>query len=486
MLPNYVLLDLETTGATPLRDRITEIALIRYENRIEVARWQTLVNPGTIIAVYIQQLTGITNEMVDQAPTFRQVAAELLTFLDGAVLCAHNARFDHGFLKNEFRSMGINLRLKVLCTVKLSRRLYPQHRSHSLDALIDRYGLTCTARHRAMGDVETMAAFLDAAAAQLGWDRVAFAAQELLQAPPSLPGGIEAELVERLPETPGVYLFFGENSLPLYIGKSINIRQRVLAHFSGDHAAAKAMRISQEIRHIEWIETAGEFGALLLESRLIKERQPVYNRRLRRQNELYSWRIADTAEIRPAVALARGDDIRPEALGELFGVFRSRRQALEALRLIADRHRLCPQALGLESGTGPCFAYQLKRCDGVCAGKQSTTIHYLKFRQAMMAHRLKAWPYSGRIGIQEHNTLNDKSVIHIFEHWVHLATVDSGSDLEEMAYAKSEPVFDLDTYRLLVKELCRPDVKIIRFPQTQYNNTDSDRVNARAVSICRS
>ncbi len=466
MLPNYVLLDLETTGATPLRDRITEIALIRYENRVEVARWRTLVNPGTKIPAYIQQLTGITNEMVDQAPTFRQVAAELLTFLDGAVLCAHNVRFDHGFLKNEFRSMGINLRLKVLCTVKLSRRLYPQHRSHSLDALIDRHGLVCTARHRAMGDVEMMAAFLDSAAAQLGWDRVALAAHDLLQAPPSLPSWIEAELIEQLPETPGVYLFFGESSLPLYIGKSINIRQRVLAHFSSDHAASKEMRISREIRHIEWIETAGAFGALLLESRLIKERQPIHNRRLRRQKELYSWRIADSAESRPVVTLAQGDDIRPETLGELFGVFRSRRQALEALRLIADRHRLCPQVLGLESGTGACFAHQLKRCDGVCAGKQAKAIHYLKFRQAMLSHRLKVWPYSGRIGIQERNALNDKSVIHIFEHWVHLGTVDSESDLEEMIFAKSEPVFDLDTYRLLVKELGTPGVKIIRFPQT--------------------
>ena len=130
MLPSYVFLDLETTGATPVRDRITEIALVRFEEGVEVRRWQTLVNPETTIPEFIQRLTGIDDVMVSKAPTFKQVAGELLDHLEGAVLCAHNVRFDHGFLKNEFKRIGINLRQKVLCTVKLSRKLYPQHRSH--------------------------------------------------------------------------------------------------------------------------------------------------------------------------------------------------------------------------------------------------------------------------------------------------------------------------------------------------------------------
>ena len=120
MLPSYTLLDLETTGATPVIDRITEIALIRFENGIEVSRWQTLVNPETSIPPFIQQLTGINDAMVATAPTFKQVAGELLDYLDGTVLCAHSARFDHGFLKNEFKRMGVDLRQKVLCTDRKS------------------------------------------------------------------------------------------------------------------------------------------------------------------------------------------------------------------------------------------------------------------------------------------------------------------------------------------------------------------------------
>ena len=125
MLTSYVLLDLETTGATPLKDRITEIALIKYEGDKEVLRWQTLINPEVPISSFIQQLTGINNDMVANAPTFKQVADELLGYLKDAVLCAHNVRFDHGFLKNEFKRIGVDLRQKVLCTVKLSRKLYP-------------------------------------------------------------------------------------------------------------------------------------------------------------------------------------------------------------------------------------------------------------------------------------------------------------------------------------------------------------------------
>ena len=120
MLPSITYLDLETTGATPLKDRITEIALVRFDDGIEVARWQTLVNPEQEIPPFIQQLTGINNEMVANAPTFAQVSDKLLAFLEGSVLAAHNVRFDHGFIKAEFKRLDYTLRQKVLCTVKLS------------------------------------------------------------------------------------------------------------------------------------------------------------------------------------------------------------------------------------------------------------------------------------------------------------------------------------------------------------------------------
>jgi DNA polymerase III subunit epsilon len=291
MLPSVTFLDLETTGATPLKDRITEIALVRFDDGVETVRWQTLVNPQQPIPPFIQSLTGINDAMVADAPTFAEVGDKLLALLEGSVLAAHNVRFDHGFLKSEFKRLGVSLRQKVLCTVKLSRLLYPQYYSHGIDAIVDRHQITGLARHRAMGDVEAILIMLNDARRDLGEDAVRAAALKLMSAP-TLPPHIDASLVGELPEAPGVYLFYGENDLPLYIGKSINLRARVLSHFSSDHASSKEMRMTQEMKRFEWIATAGEFSALLLESRLVKERLPIYNRQLRRERQLCSWRLA--------------------------------------------------------------------------------------------------------------------------------------------------------------------------------------------------
>ena len=378
MLPSITFLDLETTGATPLRDRITEIALVRFDNGIETARWQTLVNPEQPIPAFIQQLTSISNEMVLGAPLFKEVSHTLLSFLEGSVLAAHNVRFDHGFIKAEFKRIGITLRQKVICTVKLSRMLYPQHKSHGLDAIMHRHNLSTISRHRAMGDVEMMLGFIESAKLELGDFAIANAAAQLMNTP-SLPPYLNANLLYDMPETPGVYLFYGENNLPLYIGKSVNIRARVLSHFSSDHSSSKEMRISQEIKHIEWITTAGDFSALLLESRLVKERQPIHNRRLRNERQLCSWKLSENAQAKNLLELVLEPQIDPTQLGHLFGTFKIKRQALETLRMIATAHQLCPRFLALEPAkAGACFASQIKQCKGVCCGRESPEIHYIR------------------------------------------------------------------------------------------------------------
>ena len=278
MLPCYLVLDLETTGGSPVHDRITEIAAVRIENGQEVARWSSLVNPGTTISMFIQKLTGISNQMVREAPRFADLAPRLLELLDGAVLVAHNARFDHGFLQNEFARMEMTLRVKTLCTVRLSRLLYPQHRSHGLDAIMQRHGLRSSARHRAMGDVDMVLAWLAIAARELDPDLIRDHASTLLQGSMALPPQLETPLTE-VPESVGVYLFFSDSPLPLYIGKSVNMRKRVLSHFQASDKHSREMRIVQEVRRIEWIVTVGQIGAMLLALRLIREKQPLHNRK---------------------------------------------------------------------------------------------------------------------------------------------------------------------------------------------------------------
>jgi DNA polymerase-3 subunit epsilon len=439
MLPVYVLLDLETTGATPARDRITEIALIRYENGEEVARWQTLVNPHMPIPPFIQTLTGISDDMVQTAPDFESVAPRLYQYLDGAVLVAHNVRFDHGFLKHEFQRIGITLRQKVLCSVKLSRLLYPQHRSHGLDAVIQRHQIVVAARHRAMGDVEAVAAFIEAAGRELGEDRVALEVARLMTAP-SLPPGLDPSLLDELPETAGVYLFFGADDVPLYIGKGVNLRSRILAHFSANPAAGKEIPIRQAIRRVEWTECAGEFSALLLESHLIKTRQPLHNSLQRRQRQLCAWRLAAVPDSQPQLQLVREDAIDPTALGELFGLYRSRKHAEEALRGLARNHALNPRLLGLESGD-------------VRASSETDAQHYLRLKLALAAQRLKDWPYPGKIAVREYDAASQRTQLHLFEHWCFLSSVNNEADLHDVLAQRSTPVFDLDIYKLLQQVL---------------------------------
>jgi DNA polymerase-3 subunit epsilon len=462
MLPSITYLDLETTGATPLKDRITEIALVRFDDGVEVARWQTLVNPEQEIPPFIQQLTGINNEMVANAPTFAQVSDKLLAFLEGSVLAAHNVRFDHGFIKAEFKRLDYTLRQKVLCTVKLSRLLYPQHRSHGLDAIMQRHNITSIARHRAMGDVESILSFLDSAKLELGDAAILNAAKQLMRGP-ALPPHLDGLSLEDMPETPGVYLFYGENDLPIYIGKGVNIRARVYSHFSRDHASAKEMRISQETKRVEWIETAGDFSALLLESKLVKERQPLHNRQLRNEQQLCSWKLNTDLNAKPALKLLHEDDINPAELGQLFGTFKSKKQAVAALRKLAEAHHLCPKILGLETGEGACFSSQIKRCKGACCGRETLIMHNLRVQQAMVANRLRAWPYAGKIGIREHNNENNKTQMHIFEHWCYIGVIEHEADLQETITQKQPLKFDLDTYRLLLKTLASKNIELFQF-----------------------
>ncbi len=465
MLPCYLVLDLETTGGSPVHDRITEIAAVRVEGGQEVARWSTLVNPGTTISSFIQNLTGISNQMVRTAPAFAEVAPRLLELLDGAVLVAHNARFDHGFLLNEFARLEIALRVKTLCTVRLSRRLYPQQRSHGLDALMQRHGLTSKQRHRAMGDVDVLLAWLELAARELGAEHISHQAQTLLQGSAALPPLLETPVAD-IPESAGVYLFYGESPLPLYIGKSVKMRSRVMSHFQASGRETRELRMAQEIRRIEWIETAGELGALLLEARLIKQKQPLHNRQLRRERSLCAWRLAADPQARPLLSLVHGEDLQPREFGQLYGVYRSKSQALASLRELAQTHSLCPQALGLESGRGRCFAQQIGHCKGVCCGQEKPELHYLRLQLALDRQKLRLWPYAGKIGLREHDAQAGRTDIHLFDQWCHLATVHDEAELEQALSSSGTLAFDLDTYRLLVKRLLLPakmGPELIRF-----------------------
>ncbi len=442
--PALAFVDLETTGATAAADRITEIGIVEVDET-GVREWSCLVNPGIPISGFIERLTGISNAMVAQAPPFADVAAEVKARLDGRLFIAHNARFDYGFLRNEFKRAGHDFHATVLCTVKLSRKLFPQHARHNLDSLIERHGLTVSSRHRALGDARLIHQFWTRMQAEVDPERLSEMVKALT-ARPSLPEGLDPAAIDDLPDGAGVYILYGENDLPLHVGKSKELKKRVLAHFAADRAAARETDPVQQVRRIECIETGGEIGAQLKAAALIRQLQPVQDRSQRGTDALCFWQLVEAraGEWRPVLMPACDLDFR--RLEHLYGPFKGAREATRTLTELAREHRLCHSLLGLEALTPgqPCSAHRLQQCKGACVGKEPVSFHSARLMTALSRQRLAPWPFAGPAWIREGDE------VHLIDHWRHLGTAHSEADLHVLLDTPP-PAFDRDSYRILVK-----------------------------------
>jgi DNA polymerase III subunit epsilon len=271
-----VFVDLETTGGSTGVHRITEVGVVEIGPH-GASRWSTLVDPQQPIPPFIQQLTGITDAMVRGAPTFDAIAPELFARLDGKLFIAHNASFDRGFLRNEFERVGLAFNPDVLCTVRLSRALFPAEKRHGLDALVERHALVPSDRHRALADADLLWQFwrrlhdlvpLEALRAQI--DRTMRRYR--------LVGDLTEDTLEAAPAGCGIYMFYGENDAPLFVGRSVRVRQRIRAHLSGERRSSKDVRLAQQVRRVDWRATGGELGALLAEAQCVAMLRPSHNR----------------------------------------------------------------------------------------------------------------------------------------------------------------------------------------------------------------
>nr|WP_255562802.1 exonuclease domain-containing protein [Polynucleobacter sp. AP-Melu-500A-A1] len=442
-------IDIETTGSHFERDRITEIGIKTLaSNQIYV--WEQLINPQTFIPQNIQRLTGISPQMVENQPSFDQIARELKQELEGKIFVAHNARFDYGFIKASFKRIGIDFKPKVLCTVKLSRLLFPDQARHNLDTIINAHQLQVSARHRALGDADLLLQFWRVCESKFGKEKLNEAINQLI-GNPSLPPNIDKVLIDSIPDAPGCYIFYGENKVPLYIGKSISLRSRVMGHFQGALTQRKEMKLSLQIRDIDWIETSGELGALMLESRLIKERMPSMNIKLRRSKDLCGWSLLEDES---GVLIPTLVNHRQLALGlqdNLYGLFYSKREAHAYLKAIAKKHHLCEALLGLEKRIEgkSCFGYQVKQCGGACLNLTPITLHNLQLKTVLELFKVQVWPYSGPIAIKE----GDEMIV--IDKWCYLGTAINQDELYELAES-GEAEFDLDIYKIVKKALAGP------------------------------
>jgi DNA polymerase III subunit epsilon len=462
---HMILLDCETTGGRASHDRITEIGLIEVIDGDVKDKWQSLINPQRPIPPWISKITGIDDAMVIDSPTFDEIASELYERLQGTILVAHNARFDYSFLKQEFKRAGYDYSAKTLCSVKLSRRVYPQHQGHSLDKIIQRHQIDITDRHRAMADTDAILSYFTIIQQQVDEALIQQSIAEILKRP-SLPSHLDNQLIQKLPEGPGVYQFYDESGALLYIGKSVNIRERVLSHFSADHRHHKELDISQQLHHIDWIETPSDFGAQLLENSYIKQTSPRYNRRQTKIKKLYQISRTINKEGYAELDVILADMTAASDITSKYGLFRSKKQAQTKLLALIMQYKLCQRLCHIEKkSSGSCFAYQLKKCLGACCAKEPAQRYNLRVDMALSHIKNQQWPWSTAIIVAEQSTSTQSDVTHyhLIDQWCYLGQVDKQNEPQTYLTNQQGPIFfDIDTYKILLRFLT--PAKAANFP----------------------
>jgi DNA polymerase-3 subunit epsilon len=448
---NLAIIDVETTGLSASFDRIIEVGVLRVEKGEIVRTYSTLVDPERIVSPHIQHLTGITNRDLEGAPTFRQIRDELRELLDDCIFVGHNARFDYGFVRQEFGRENIPFTARCLCTARLSRALFPGHRRHNLDSIIERFGIACANRHRALDDAMVLWDFIRLLPHIVAEEDLRSTIKKLLKTP-TYPSLLDETAIRALPETPGVYLFNGQDGSPLYVGKSVNIRNRVLSHFAGDQASGKERALCQQVADVKVVRTSGELGALLLESHLIKETQPLYNRRSVNRKPFVILKKAVNSRGYFFATIENGASPSITDLPDILALFRTVRQARDFLWSAARAHSLCPKVLELEKGNSGCSYRQLGVCRGACTGEEPVDRYNEAFLKAFERRAIRPWPFPGPVMIEERGADGKTGEVFLVDRWCLVGAFRFDDTGVERFFA-GKYVFDLEAYRIIARHL---------------------------------
>jgi len=361
----YAIIDIETTGGSARNEKITEIAVYLHDGNEITGEFVSLVNPEKNIPYFITNLTGITNEMVEDAPRFYEIAKKIIELTEGRTFVAHNARFDYSFIREEYKSLGFNFKRNILDTVALSRKLIPGHKSYSLGNICNDLNISINGRHRASGDALATVKLLEILIArdiEINGSRTSLLKNTMVS---KLNPKLDIAKVESIPDEPGVYYFYNEKRDLIYIGKSRNLQQRIATHLS-NNSTNRSMEMRDLIADIDWETTGSELIALLKESFEIKLNKPVYNRAQRRTG--FQWGIFSFFDQNGYLNYRYGqinDDEVPVS------VFTSKEKTKSKLGSLVETYRLCQKLSGLYETEGACFHYQVGICKGACIGKET-------------------------------------------------------------------------------------------------------------------
>ncbi len=360
----FSVIDIETTGGHSKREKITEIAIYVTDGEKIVNEFSTLINPERRVTPFITGLTGITNEMLEDAPKFFEVAAKIVEVTKDTIFVAHNVGFDYGFVKQEFAQLGYKFRLNTLCTLKLSRKLFPGFKSYSLGNLCNSLNVSLENAHRAYADAKATTEIFNMIYkkdyAENNWENInGFSVN-------GLSSELDISTVRNLPEQCGVYYFYNTEKEVIYIGKSKNIYKRVLMHLRNEKTK-KAINMRTQIAYVDYELTGSELVALLKESHEIKQNLPLFNKAQRRS--INNWGIFRYYDTNGYICF--NVDHVDKSDNTCIGVYSSKASAVETIAGYCEKYQLCQKLSGLYQSAGACFYYGLGECLGACIEVES-------------------------------------------------------------------------------------------------------------------
>ena len=373
----YAIVDIETTGGYASANGITEISIKVFDGEKIIEQFETLINPNQVIPKYIQAFTGITNEMVQQAPTFEEVAEKVYTILQGNIFVAHNVNFDYSFIKNHLEFYGYTLNAKKLCTLRLARQIFPGLSSYSLGNLCHSLDIELKNRHRAGGDAGATVILFKKLLAQDSKNIIATSLHRHSKEQ-ALPPNVPQQHFIQLPATPGVYYFHDNKNKVIYVGKAKNIKKRVNSHFSNNSDSRQRQNFLRNTYAISFKSCGTELMASILEAAEIKRLWPIFNQAQKQPEDVYGIYLYEDQNgyLRLVIDKKRRHSTPVCS-------FHHKVDIHNFLKKLITRFYLCPRLCYIQMDNEKCVGMIEEYCYGACEQLENAALYNNRVKQAL-------------------------------------------------------------------------------------------------------
>ena len=429
---DFILIDIETSGLRPDKDRIVEIDLVVIKKGVIQTKWHSAINPKEK-----------RNPSTKTPPLFADIAVKLHKLLKNKMMMAHNANFVYGFLKAEMLRCDIILEEKTLCSISLSRFLFPESKQHHLKAINARLSLDVKEEK----PLPLLLNFFNKLDEIITPEDLQNKMKELTQSSQSV---LNVDHKGSIPPTPGIYQCYDKNNVVIYVGKSTSLCESVSSHFQLNQNAHKELPIAKQIKKIDWVKTYGELGTFLLATKYIKNHKPLFNRLVEKNKNLYTIQLTNNGEYL-ALKVVSLSDLLSQDFPTTLGIFKNEKDAINLLRFFINESNLCHQVNTLGKPKKNCFRFKINKCNGACNKLESPEEYNARVQKIINTFAKNTWPFKNKIAIKETCGITNDSHFHIIHNWVYIETLKSLEKVSSLGSSNTE--MDVSIYNYLNKFL---------------------------------